>query len=120
EMISQRSIPEQFATNEFIRPSDASYMINQRTRFPLQSGDPIRWTDMIDPKRDTVAYFAKDDVIATTYLQPLHFELRVVAQSEVTPSWVTEAELPSVIDKQLKVPLAKGDPLLWAHVGGRK
>lgn len=120
EEISQRSIPEQFAIEDFVRPDSASYVINQRTRAALQSGDPLRWSDMTDPKRDTLAFFAKEDLIATTYLQQSHFELRVVDQKEVTASWITEAELISVVDKQLTVPLAKGDPLLWAHVGGRK
>ena len=44
EMISQRSIPEQFVTSSVIKPDSASYIINQKVLVPLQSGDPLLWS----------------------------------------------------------------------------
>lgn len=43
EMISQRSIPEQFATASMVRPDSASYLVNRPTRLPLHAGDPVTW-----------------------------------------------------------------------------
>lgn len=44
EMISQRSVPEQFVTSSVVKPDSASYIVNQRTLFPLQAGDMLLWS----------------------------------------------------------------------------
>lgn len=44
EMITQRNVPEQFVTSSVVKPDSASYIVNQRTLFPLQAGDPLLWT----------------------------------------------------------------------------
>ncbi len=44
EMISQRSIPEQFVTASVVKPDSANYVINQKVLVPLQSGDPLLWS----------------------------------------------------------------------------
>jgi len=44
EMISQRSIPEQFVTSSVVKPDSASYIVNQKVLVPLQSGDPLLWS----------------------------------------------------------------------------
>jgi pilus assembly protein CpaB len=41
EMISQRSIPEQFVTSSVVKPDSASYIVNQKVLVPLQGGDPL-------------------------------------------------------------------------------
>lgn len=44
EMITQRQVPEQFVTSSVVKPDSASYIVNQRTLFPLQAGDPLLWS----------------------------------------------------------------------------
>jgi pilus assembly protein CpaB len=44
EMISQRSIPEQFVTSSVVKPDSASYIVNQKVLVPLQAGDPLIWS----------------------------------------------------------------------------
>jgi pilus assembly protein CpaB len=44
EMISQRSVPEQFVTSSVVRPDSASYVVNQKVLVALQAGDPLLWS----------------------------------------------------------------------------
>jgi pilus assembly protein CpaB len=44
EMMSVRAIPEQFATASVVKPDSVSYVVNQRVLVPLQTGDPLLWT----------------------------------------------------------------------------
>ncbi len=44
EMISQRSIPEQFVTASVIKPDSASYIVGQKVMVSMQAGDPLLWS----------------------------------------------------------------------------
>ena len=44
EMLSQRSIPEQFVTASEVRPEDAARIVGRRVNFPIVAGDPITWS----------------------------------------------------------------------------
>jgi len=44
DMISQRSVPEQFVTSSVVRPESANYVVNQKVLVALQAGDPLLWT----------------------------------------------------------------------------
>lgn len=44
DMISQRSIPEQFVTSSVVKPDSASYVVNQTILVPVQAGDPLLWS----------------------------------------------------------------------------
>jgi pilus assembly protein CpaB len=44
EMVSQRSIPEQFVTSSVVKPDSASYVVGQKTLVALQAGDPLLWS----------------------------------------------------------------------------
>jgi pilus assembly protein CpaB len=44
DMISQRSIPEQFVTSSVVKPDSASYIVNQKVLVALQAGDPLLWS----------------------------------------------------------------------------
>ncbi|MGV3622281.1 MAG: Flp pilus assembly protein CpaB [Archangium sp.] len=44
EMISQRSIPEQFVTSSVVKPDSASYVVGQKVMVTLQAGDPLLWS----------------------------------------------------------------------------
>ena len=44
DMISQRSVPEQFVTSSVVKPDSASYIVNQKVLVPLQAGDLLLWT----------------------------------------------------------------------------
>ncbi|MGI5860991.1 MAG: Flp pilus assembly protein CpaB [Myxococcales bacterium] len=44
EMISQRPVPEQFVTSSVVKPDSASYVVGQRVLVPVQTGDPLLWS----------------------------------------------------------------------------
>jgi pilus assembly protein CpaB len=45
EMLSQRSIPEQFASSSsIVKPDSASYIVNQRILVPVLAGDMMLWS----------------------------------------------------------------------------
>jgi pilus assembly protein CpaB len=44
EMVSQRSIPEQFVTSSIVKPDSASYVVGQKVLVSLQAGDPLLWS----------------------------------------------------------------------------
>src|SRR6188472_264324 len=44
DMISQRSVPEQFVTSSIVKPDSASYVVNQKVLVPIQAGDPLLWS----------------------------------------------------------------------------
>ncbi len=44
EMVSQRSIPEQFVTASVVKPDSASYVVGQKVMVSLQAGDPLLWS----------------------------------------------------------------------------
>ena len=44
EMVSQRSVPEQFVTASVVRPDSSSYVIGQKVMVALQAGDPLLWS----------------------------------------------------------------------------
>ncbi len=44
EMINQRPVPEQFVTSSVVKPDSASYVVGQKVLVPLQSGDPLLWS----------------------------------------------------------------------------
>ncbi len=45
DMISQRSVPEQFITSSVVKPDSASYIVNQKVLVPVQAGDPLLWSE---------------------------------------------------------------------------
>ncbi len=44
EMISQRSVPENFVTASVIRPDSTTYVVNQKILVDVQAGDPLLWS----------------------------------------------------------------------------
>ena len=44
EMMSQRSVPEQFVTSSVVKPDSASYVVNQKILVPVAAGDPLLWS----------------------------------------------------------------------------
>lgn len=47
ELLSQRSMPEQFVTESVVRPDEASRVITRRVRAKLVAGDPLLWRDLL-------------------------------------------------------------------------
>jgi pilus assembly protein CpaB len=43
ELISQRSIPEQFVTASVVKPDQATRIIHQPVTVPVKAGDPMTW-----------------------------------------------------------------------------
>ena len=53
DMVSQRPIPEQFVTSSVVKPDSASYVIGQKLTVPVQSGDPLLWSQFETSKANT-------------------------------------------------------------------
>ncbi|MHB8877948.1 MAG: Flp pilus assembly protein CpaB, partial [Myxococcaceae bacterium] len=44
DMVSQRSVPDQFVTSSVVKPESASYVVGQKVLVPVQAGDPLLWS----------------------------------------------------------------------------
>lgn len=44
EMISQRGAEPALVTSSIVKPDSASYVVNQKTRFPILAGDLLLWS----------------------------------------------------------------------------
>ncbi|MDP1823569.1 MAG: SAF domain-containing protein [Archangium sp.] len=119
DMISQRSIPEQFVTSSVVKPDSASYVVNTKVLVPLQAGDPLLWSQFESKKRQ-VMLFAKGDVTAGSSLTEADVEERGVLPELLTPSWVRTEDRPQALGKKLLAPFRKGDPILWTHLEAPK
>ena len=115
EMISQRSIPEQFVTSSFVKPDSASYIVNQKVNVALQAGDPLLWSQFETPKQQLVL-FAKGDLAVGSRLAEDDVEERGMGLELLTPSWVRTGDREQALGKRLLAPFRKGDPILWTHL----
>ncbi len=82
EMISQRSVPEQFVTSSVVKPDSASYVVNQKVLVPLQSGDPLLWSQFettkaaerlsskVQKKGRAITLAAKDTTAVGGWIRP--------------------------------------------------
>jgi Flp pilus assembly protein CpaB len=60
DMISQRSLPEQFVTDSSVKPDSASYIVNESIHRAAQAGDPLLWQSFVDrPCLDALERSAK-------------------------------------------------------------
>jgi Flp pilus assembly protein CpaB len=115
DMISQRSIPEQFSSSSIVKPDSASYIVNQPLRAALQAGDPVRWTDMLDQKTTSMVLVARAQLDLGTSVREEEVEARAVDPSLITPTWVTQADLKRLEGRKVRILTGKGEPLLWSH-----
>ena len=118
DMISQRSIPEQFVSSSIVKPDSASYIVNQKVLVPLQAGDPLLWSQF-ETKKQTKLLFAKVDVPAGTALAEDQLEEREVAEDLLTRSWVRAEDRSKALGKKLIASFRKGDPILWTQLEAR-
>jgi pilus assembly protein CpaB len=44
DMVSQRSVPEQFVTSSVVKPDVINNLMGQKVIVPVQAGDPLLWT----------------------------------------------------------------------------
>ena len=45
DLISQRSMPEQYVTHGIVRPQDASYIVGHASARKIAAGEPLEWSD---------------------------------------------------------------------------
>jgi Flp pilus assembly protein CpaB len=114
DMISQRSVPEQFVTSSIVKPDSASYIVKQKVLVPIQAGDPLLWSQF-ETKKKPQMLFAKKDLAVGSALSEEDVEERGVGVDLVTPSWVRTEDRPQAVGKKLLAPFRKGDPILWTH-----
>jgi Flp pilus assembly protein CpaB len=114
EMISQRSIPEQFVTSSVVKPDSASYIVNQKVLVPLQQGDPLLWSQFESKKLPVVLFAARDVGLDATLTADDVVE-GAFDQALLTESYVRPERRPDLLGKKLRAPFRKGDPILWTH-----
>jgi pilus assembly protein CpaB len=44
EMLSQRSVPDQFVTSSVVKPESSNFIVNQKAVVSLQAGEPVLWS----------------------------------------------------------------------------
>jgi pilus assembly protein CpaB len=115
EMISQRSVPEQFVTSSVVKPDSASYIVNQKVLVPLQAGDMLLWSQF-ETKKQPSMLFARADLAAGSVLAEGDVDERPVSSELITPSWIRTEDRPQAVGKKLIAPFRKGDPILWTHL----
>ncbi len=116
EMITLRSIPEQFVTSSVVKPDSASSVVNQRILAEVKAGDPLLWSQFETKKvKKPLVLFAKKDLTSGSTLSEAGVEERPVEASVLTPSWVRTEDRPQALGKKLLAPFRKGDPILWTH-----
>ena len=115
DLISQRSIPEQFVTASVVKPDSASSIVNQKVLVPVQAGDPLLWSQF-ETRKHPVMLFAKSDVAVGSELNEAQVEERAVSEDLLTRSWVRTEDRPQAVGKKLIAPFRKGDPILWTHL----
>ncbi|MFT3709927.1 MAG: SAF domain-containing protein [Archangium sp.] len=115
EMISQRSIPEQFVTSSIVKPDSASYIVNQKVLVAVQAGDPLRWSDFETVKKPKVLFAARDVALGAALSSEDMVE-GTVDEKLKTDSWVAVPDGPTALGRKLIAPFRKGDPILWTHL----
>ncbi|HZI15437.1 MAG TPA: SAF domain-containing protein [Myxococcus sp.] len=114
EMISQRSVPEQFVTSSVVKPDSASYIVDQRVHVPLQAGDMLLWSQFETRKRASGLVAARDIPVGVK-LKEEDMTSQGMDESILTPSYVKEPERPQVVGRRVIAAFRKGDPILWTH-----
>ena len=112
EDISQRSIPEQFLSEAYVKPMDAALVIGRKMNFAMQAGDPLtrnvvapvdpsaglaaRCVEAIGPAVDAAGVAARDEALAQLsaplgQLEPLALPgaTKVVALTQDVPEGET-------------------------------
>lgn len=115
EMISQRSVPEQFVTSSVVKPDSASYIVNQKLLVPVQAGDPLLWSQF-ETKKQPLVLFARSDIAAGVAVSLDALEEKPVPESFLTPSWVRSEDRPQALGRTVLAPFRKGDPIMWTHL----
>lgn len=112
EMISQRSVPEQFVTDEIIKPDSASSMVNDVTLIPMEAGDMLLWHGM----RAQQALVLSRDVAAGVKLtgdDVVRGDKRI---ETMTVTMVQEDQLGAVLNSKTARALKRGDALHFSDL----
>lgn len=115
DMISQRSVPEQFVTSSVVKPDSASYIVNQKILVPVQAGDPLLWSQF-ETQKQTKGLVAARDIPVGGKLTVEDVTERDMDPDTMTPSFVKEQERPQVVGRTITAAFHKGDPILWTHL----
>ena len=115
DMISQRSVPEQFVTSSVVKPDSASYIVNQKVLVPLQAGDPLLWSQF-ETRKMVKGLVAAHDIPVGEKLTVEDVTERDMAPATITPSFVKEEDRPQVLGRTITAAFRKGDPILWTHL----
>ena len=115
DLISQRSVPEQFVTSSVVLPEAASRVVNQRLLAPVKAGDPLRWSE-VEAKGATVMLVAGRDLEAGARLGAADLvELKVRGDPPIE-GWARGSEAAQLGGRKVTAAVRKGDPVLWSHL----
>jgi Flp pilus assembly protein CpaB len=114
DVLSQRSVPEQFVTSSVVKPDSATYIVNQRILVPVQAGDPLLWSQFEVRPRPKGLVAARDIPVGERLAEDDVVE-RAMDPDMLTPSFVKEPERPQLVGRTVTAAFRKGDPILWTH-----
>lgn len=114
DMISQRSVPEQFVTSSVVKPDSASYIVNQKILVPVQAGDLMLWSQF-ETMKQMKGLVAARDIPVGGKLTVEDVAERDMDPDIVTPSFVQQQDRPQVVGRTITAAFRKGDPILWTH-----
>jgi pilus assembly protein CpaB len=114
DMISQRSVPEQFVTSSVVKPDSASYIVNQPLLVPVQAGDMLLWSQF-ETKKMTTVLFAARDIAVGAKLSAEDVEGRKLEPAFPTSNYAKEPERAQLLGKTVSTAFRKGDPILLSH-----
>lgn len=117
DLLSQRSVPEQFVTASVVKPDKASSIVGRPALAPMNAGDPLLWS-AFEKKQASPVLFVKRDAKVGELLTEADLEVRVVEDRLLSSSWVGEKFKTQVTGRKVSTELRTGDPMLWTHLEG--
>ncbi len=117
DLISQRSVPEHFATESVVRPDAANRIVGQRINAPVRAGDMLLWSQFEAPKqaKQSLCMVAARDLAVGTKLTEADLEDRDLPPELATSSFIRQSERSQVLGRPVTTAFRKGDPILWTH-----
>jgi Flp pilus assembly protein CpaB len=114
DLISQRSVPEQFVTASVVKPDNANAIVGQRIQAPVRTGDMLLWSQF-EQRKLAPGLVAARDIPVGAKLTEQDMADRGMDPAMVTASFVTPPERPRVLGQTVTAAFREGDPILWTH-----
>jgi Flp pilus assembly protein CpaB len=117
DQISQRSVPENLATESVVRPEAVDRIIGQRINVPVRAEDMLLWSQLESskPRKQSPCMVAARDLAVGTKLTEADLEDKELPPDLATSSFIRQSERSQILGRPLTTAFRKGDPILWTH-----